>query len=232
VAIKGVENVTGIIFILMYFIIIAGVIELSVLLFNLTGLEDKVSRFQIISMLTGTGFTTDESKLILDHPIRRNLSAFLILFGTFSLAVIISSITQILSNDLRIDKLSMVIIILFIFLIILKIRPIQNKLRKTFKYKMKKNFSFHDISLKEALALTEEDLLTNIVVKENSEYVDKMITDIITEDEDINLLHIKRGELNIRKSLLTQKIQDGDQLLLFGNKKQIENKFSEEFDDQ
>ncbi len=221
----------GIIFILLYFIIIAGVIEVSVLLFNLTGLEDKVSRFQIISMLTGTGFTTDESILILDHPIRRNLSAFLILFGTFSLAVIISSITQILSNDLRIDKLSFVIIVLFIALVILKIRPIQNKLREMFKYKMKKNFDFHDISLKEALALTEEDLMKTLVIKENSEFVNKMITDIITKEDDINLIFIKRGELNIRRSLLTQKIQLGDQLLLFGNKEQIEKKFPEDTDE-
>ncbi|MCM3570515.1 hypothetical protein [Neobacillus mesonae] len=45
-------------------------------------------------MMTATVFTTGESELILGHPIRRRLAAFSILFGVFSLAVIISSISQ------------------------------------------------------------------------------------------------------------------------------------------
>ncbi|MCO0598298.1 hypothetical protein NGI46_12605 [Peribacillus butanolivorans] len=90
----------NVVFMVLYFLIIGLVIEISVTLLKLTGLKNTVARFQVISMLTGTGFTTDESKSIIDHPVRIKLSMFLILFGAFSLAVIISSISTLRSLTL------------------------------------------------------------------------------------------------------------------------------------
>ena len=102
-------------FIALYAVIIALVIEIGVILFHMTGLEKEIARYQVISMLTGTRFTMQESALIIDHPIRRRISSGLILFGYFSLAVIISSIATILSNDLRIELLLIIIGIQFVF---------------------------------------------------------------------------------------------------------------------
>ena len=39
--------------------------ELFAMLFRFTGLPDEKARFQVISLLTGTGFTTRESEMIL-----------------------------------------------------------------------------------------------------------------------------------------------------------------------
>src|SRR3954471_1286030 len=95
----------NLLFLSIYLVIIIAVIEIFVILFRLTGLKTEVSRFQVISMMTGTGFTTGESELILGHPIRRKLATILILFGAFSLAVIISSISQFLSEGLRLAEI-------------------------------------------------------------------------------------------------------------------------------
>ncbi|WP_053347867.1 hypothetical protein [Peribacillus butanolivorans] len=104
----------NVVFMVLYFLIIGLVIEISVTLLKLTGLKNTVARFQVISMLKGTGFTTDEPKSIIDHPVRRKISMFLILFGAFSLAVIISSISTLLTDDLRLMELSIIIGILTI----------------------------------------------------------------------------------------------------------------------
>lgn len=122
----------NILFLFIYLIIILVVIEIFVILFRLTGLKVEVSRFQVISMMTGTGFTTDESELILGHPIRRKLATFLILFGAFSLAVIISSISQFLAQDLRMTEiLTIAGTVIFIFCM-LKLSVIQKILTKYF----------------------------------------------------------------------------------------------------
>ena len=47
-------------FLFIYLIIIMTVIEMFVILFRLTGLKVEISRFQVISKMTGTGFTTGE----------------------------------------------------------------------------------------------------------------------------------------------------------------------------
>ncbi|QDY45062.1 hypothetical protein FK545_04780 [Planococcus glaciei] len=111
---------TEILFVLLYSVIMWLVIEIAVVLFAATGLQKPIARYQVISMLTATGFTTDESSLIIDHPIRRRISAAVILFGYFSLAVMISSIASVLSNDLRTNLLAVVIVVFLAIWLFLK----------------------------------------------------------------------------------------------------------------
>lgn len=215
----------GLVFMVLYFLIVAFVIEISVTLFNLTGLETAVSRYQVVSMLTNTGFTTDEAQLVLDHPVRRRLSMFLILFGAFSLAVVISSITNILSNDLRVKELTIINVILLILLMIGKTPFIKERLKKKLNREMEKKLEISELPIKDALYLDEDDLVTDVVIEKDSEFIDRKAVDLVERDEDISILFIKRGKVNIRNKLDDEKIHEGDQLFIYGNKKQIEKKF-------
>ncbi|MCM3315520.1 TrkA C-terminal domain-containing protein [Rummeliibacillus stabekisii] len=218
----------GYVFIMLYFVIIGFVIEISVMLFHFTGLKTKISRFQVISMLTATGFTTDESKIIIDHPIRRKIASFLILFGAFSLAVIISSISNILSDDLRLKELSIICGVLFAILAILKLPLTRKKLTRSFKRELENEFQIYERPVKDVLYLDSEDFVTEMNITEHSKLVGKRISDILDEEEDIRILFIKRGEVWIRKDLFSCTLNQGDQVLLYGNKKEIEEKFARE----
>lgn len=63
--------------ILIYWIIT----EFFTMLFRFTGLSDEKARFQVISMLTGSGYTTHESELIVSTKARRRLARHIMLFG-------------------------------------------------------------------------------------------------------------------------------------------------------
>ena len=217
----------GMVFMILYFLIVAFVIEISVILFNLTGLEASVSRYQVISMLTNTGFTTDEAQLIIDHPVRRRLSMFLILFGAFSLAVVISSITNILSGDLRLKELMVINVILLVILMTGKTPFIRESLKKKLNSEMEKKLEISELPIKDALYLDEDDLVTDVVIEKNSKFVGIKAADLVERDEDISILFIKRGKVNIRNKLDEEKIQEGDQLFIYGNQKEIEKKFLE-----
>lgn len=195
-------------------------------MFNLTGLKTGVSRYQVISMLTGTGFTTDESQLIIDHPVRRRISAFLILFGAFSLAVIISAITNILSDDLRLQELIVINGILAVLLIIGKLPVTRNKLNHLFHYEMEKKLEICELPIKEALYLNDDDLVTDISIGEDSKFAGVNVDDLFDKGEDISVLFIKRGKVNLRNELNDEKILEGDQLYIYGNRKAIEKKFN------
>ncbi len=65
------------IIILLYWVIT----ELVTMLFRFTGLPDERARFQVISLLTGTGYTTKESEIILSTRRRRRLARLTMLFG-------------------------------------------------------------------------------------------------------------------------------------------------------
>ena len=51
-----------------------------------TGLDRSKSRFQALSALTGTGFTTSQAEMIVEHPKRRRITTYLIFIGNTGIA--------------------------------------------------------------------------------------------------------------------------------------------------
>ena len=83
--------------ILIYWVIT----ELFTFFFRLTGLPAEKARFQVISLLTGTGFTTRESEIILSSRRRRRLARVTMLFGyVFNVTVLTAFINVFLSMKL------------------------------------------------------------------------------------------------------------------------------------
>ena len=83
--------------ILIYLIIT----ELFTILFRFTGLPDERARFQVISLLTGCGFTTRESEMILSNRRRRRLARITMLFGyVFNITIVSALVNVFLSLKL------------------------------------------------------------------------------------------------------------------------------------
>jgi hypothetical protein len=57
-----------------------------------TGLPDNVARFQSISAISGSGFTTSESEKILTHPQRRRVITWLMIIGNLGLASVAATL--------------------------------------------------------------------------------------------------------------------------------------------
>lgn len=75
--------------------------ELFAMLFRFTGLPDEKARFQVISLLTGCGFTTHESELLLSSKSRRRLARITMLFGyVFNITIVSVFINVFLSLKL------------------------------------------------------------------------------------------------------------------------------------
>ncbi|MGG1679205.1 TrkA C-terminal domain-containing protein [Neobacillus sp. NRS-1170] len=217
-------------FLFIYFIIITVVIEIHVILFQLTGLKVEVSRFQVISMMTGTGFTTGESELILGHPIRRKLAAFLILFGAFSLAVIISSISNFLTNELNMKEVLSVAGCVLLTFIVLKLAWVQKILSLIFNRKLVYNIELGDMPVRDVFLTDKQDHLLNLRIYEESRLVSKTLGQFIHgyDQMDIAVLFIKRGDLKIRRKLYDTKIHEGDQIFIFGDKRAIIDQFKDD----
>lgn len=85
--------------ILLYWVIT----ELFTFFFRLTGLPAERARFQVISLLTGTGFTTKESEMIIASQVRRRLARVTMLFGyVFNITIVSAFINVFLS--MKVDQ--------------------------------------------------------------------------------------------------------------------------------
>ncbi len=89
-------NVTGalILFAVLALLYIL-IVEIFTILFRLTGLTYEKARFQVISMLTNCGFTTQTSESVVSSVIRRRLTKITIIFGYLFTVVIMSSIVNV-----------------------------------------------------------------------------------------------------------------------------------------
>ncbi|MFJ7726054.1 hypothetical protein ACIQXV_07795 [Neobacillus sp. NPDC097160] len=214
-------------FLFIYSVIIWAVIEIFVILFRLTGLKVEVSRFQVISMMTGVGFTTGESELILGHPVRRRLASFLILFGAFSLAVIISSISEFLSSGLRTKEILLVAAIIVIILGILKLEGLQRLLERVFTGKVTQKIELADMPIRDVFLKNIEDTLVDLRIYQDSQLANRTLNEAAGDHDDLEFvaLFIQRGEVRIVKQIYDTSIQEGDQILLFGVEKVISTTF-------
>jgi len=61
------------------------VVRVASVALRLTGLPNEVARFQSLSALTGTGFTTHEAEMIVNYPIRRKILSGLMVFGNLGI---------------------------------------------------------------------------------------------------------------------------------------------------
>ena len=97
------------ILILLYWIIS----ETFTVFFRLIGLPEEKARFQVVSLLTGCGFTTRESEMILTTRSRRRMARVTMLFGYVFNVTIVSALVNIFvslkANELGNTVLSMLI---------------------------------------------------------------------------------------------------------------------------
>ncbi|MCA8940442.1 MAG: TrkA C-terminal domain-containing protein [Planctomycetes bacterium] len=74
------------------------VIRVGATALKMTGLSSDVARFQAKSAFSGAGFTTAESELVVDHPIRRRIISILITCGGFGVPLILATLMLAVTN--------------------------------------------------------------------------------------------------------------------------------------
>lgn len=57
-----------------------------------TGVPDHIARFQTVSALSGAGFTTNETEMIVNHPLRRRIITAAIIAGNIGLASVATTL--------------------------------------------------------------------------------------------------------------------------------------------
>ena len=109
--------------ILIYWIIT----ELFTMFFRFTGLPDEKARFQVISLLTGCGFTTRESEMMITSRARRRLARMTMLFGyVFNITIVSAFINVFFSLKAAEVKSSLAGLMIPLSVIVLMIYIIRN----------------------------------------------------------------------------------------------------------
>ena len=84
-----------------------------------TGMERGKARFQALSAITGTGFTTREAESVVNHPKRRRIVAWLILIGTTGVITLLVGLIVILSSGVDAPSILFIIVVISLIALVL-----------------------------------------------------------------------------------------------------------------
>lgn len=104
------------------------IIDIFTILFRMTGMTEEKAKFQVISLLTNSGFTTRESELVVNKLGRRKLGRTIMLFGyIFSITIVAAFVNVVLNLPKAIQEdfwtLTVILAALFVVFMIAKRFP-------------------------------------------------------------------------------------------------------------
>lgn len=208
------------------------IIEIFTTLCRINGITSEKAKFQVISLLTGTGFTTSESEVMLLTKKRRKLAQRIMLFSYIFNISIVSIFVNIFISSINTTMTEIKVGIIFtlcnlIFMIFInRSKTFRNILDKIVlsvvnrKKKKQDNFIYvYDTYGKKVIAEIELKTIRD-------EFKNKTIEDIkLKNTYGIQLLVIKRKEEVISEIWPNTMIQEGDTIVVFGKMKDIKNAF-------
>lgn len=211
--------VTFIVFLTIFIL----VVDFFAVLFTLTGIPIEKARFQVVSLLTSTGFTTRESELIVQHPIRRKLASALMLFSYGSTVTFISFIVNMISKSL-INTKSTLMFAVFIVLVTMFLKSslmahIEHNVENIVEHsKLWKKFNTKYLNI---ITKHKGYGICEVHLNENSYLIGKTIRSSKLKDKEIQVLSIDKGNTLINFPSPEYIFEQDDKVVAYGNIKNI-----------
>jgi hypothetical protein len=207
-----------------YLIVIIGGIALE-----MTGMERSKARFQALSAFSGTGFTTREAELVVNHPRRRKIIRYLMILGNAGIVSVIA--TFILSlNKVGIVRPSLNLIIIAASLYVLYRVASHHEFAQNLTVKIKEilreKLHFDKIHIEEILMQTDGYGIASILIGTDSKVKDTTIGNAGLKENDLIALSIERDTEVISLPKEDTVLNVGDLLICYGKLENIKSVFA------
>lgn len=203
------------------------VIDIFAILFRLTGMTIEKARFQVISLLTGTGYTTKESELIAQHPTRRKLASALMVTSYVSTLTFISFLVNMLSKSLINAKSILAIIIFIVCAIMFFKSSLLEKIEDIIEHIVENSLLWKKVNSRYLNFITKHKgySICEVHLSENSDIIGMSIEESKLSFIEIKVLSIDQGHELINFPKLDYIFRVNDKLTVYGNTHSIKHKF-------
>ena len=192
-----------------------------------TGLSHEVARFQARSAFSGVGFTTTESELIMNHPVRRKIIMILMLLGNIGIATVVATVMVSLLDTAGSENwLQNVLLFIggFTFLWIIAVSHfVERNLNRIIAWGLKKWTRLEIQDYVAILHLQNEFAVWEVKVEPNDWLAGKTLIEAGLSREGVLILGIQRqGGLYIGAPQGISRIHIGDVLVMYGQLPRLE----------
>jgi hypothetical protein len=186
-----------------------------------TGLSRDSARFQARSAFTGVGYTTTETELIMNHPVRRKIIMLLMLLGNIGIATVVATVIVSLlstaSSENWLRNILLFIGCLGLLWLIAASHFVERNLNRIIAWGLKKWTRIEIRDYVAVLHLQNEFAVWEIKVEPNDWLANKTLIDAGLSREGVLILGIQRqGGFYIGAPQGISRIHIGDVLVMYG----------------
>jgi hypothetical protein len=196
------------------------VVRAAAIALMLTGLDRHKAIFQALSAFTGTGFTTREAERVINHPVRRSIISWLMIFGNAGLVAVIITATSSLMGSKGYNLPLTVVIIVVGLVLIYKVATSAGFIRsweRIVEERLVKHPAFEEEGAEDLLHFMEGYGLVRLIVTEASSLSGKTIGEVRESVDKITVLGIERGKTWLSNPKGTERFAAGDRVVVYGN---------------
>ncbi len=219
-------------FVIMIYVVIADVITI---LLRLTGMTEEKAKFQVMSLLTNSGFTTAESESIMQSQIRRRIARATMVFGYCFSVSIISVIVNLFLSMGKEAVLASTILMIFvgsIFIAVMVLRKI-GFIKSFFDQQIEKlamHFLFSD--RKNPVVILDdygEAVVAQVILNGIPAFLaNKELKDSgLKESFGILAMMVKQADGHVAYAQAETVLHPGEVLIVMGKSKDIKKAFSQ-----
>ena len=217
--------------VLIYWIIL----EMFTVMFRISGLPDDKARFQVLSILTGAGYTTKESESFVSSKMRRKLAQVTMLFGYVFNVSIVSALVNVFFSlkEAQVDTFFVGIVIpLMIAALVIRLirtRFIRKRIDRVFS-RIAGKIMQDKVNTVLLMDYIGHDSIANVILKEVPEaLVGKTpMESRLKQEHGIQVLLVERDGIRIERAKAETIFKPGDRLTVFGTYKEISHVFQAE----
>jgi hypothetical protein len=195
------------------------IVRIGAIALEMTGMERSRARFQALSAFSGTGFTTREAELVVNHPRRRKIVTYLMILGNAGIVSVIATFVLSLrqAGTFR-PSLNLAIIAasLFILYRIASHQAFAKKLTQKIHDTLREKLHFQKVQVEELLQQSDGYGIASILVGRRSKVVGLTLSESGFKEKDLMILSVERDEEMIPVPKAQTKIRVGDRLICYG----------------
>ena len=207
--------------------------EVFTVLFRFTGLPYDKARFQVLSLLTGTGFTTKESEGLLSIRPRRRLAQITMLFGyVFNITIIstfINIFVSVKKNQVEnlFNEILIPLGIIIVLLLILRTKAVHKRMDQLIEKMAGRIMNKDAVNTILLVDYISHDSIAKVKIKEiPEEFKGKTLAELdLRGNYDVLVMLVERADRTVVPADGNTVFCEGDKLTLFGNYKVIANMF-------
>ena len=210
------------------------IIDVFTILFRMSGMTEEKAKFQVISLLTNSGYTTKESELVVDKLVRRRLARTIMLFGyIFSVTFITAFVNVVLNLPKAIQEdfwtLTVILAIIFvIFMIAKRVPGVRQKFNDIIE-KMGRKLMFRgNVNIVSVVDQYAKGVVAGISIAVVPDRIrGKTLGQLnFVADFGVRIILIQRANKVLDYITRDTEIEKGDKLVVFGKLEQIMDLFT------